>query len=80
MIKEIKENLYKINIYCGGTHFVECDNLNELFEYITDYEVKGYIVSSVNEILNNGTTPRLAFKSNKEYKKILKNKLKELNK
>ena len=75
MIREIKENLYKVNFYCGGTHFVECDNINDLFDYITDFEIKGYIVSSVNEIRLDGTTPRVAFKSNKEYKKILKEKL-----
>ena len=73
MIKEIKNNLYKVRVYYGGVHFIECDNLKELFKYlIVNFELKGFIISNVNEILPNGASPKVAVKTNKEYKKLLK--------
>lgn len=71
-MKEINNQIYKVVIYCGGIHFIECENISELYTYVAKNESKGYVVTSVNEINKDGSTPRLAVKTNKEYKQILK--------
>ena len=77
MAKEIKGRLYRIEFlydYC----FVECKNITELFEYLSDKAVSGNDFYSVNEIWLDGSTPRVAVKTIPEYKKILKEKQKNL--
>lgn len=75
MIREIKNNLYRITIYgiCTNT-FIEAETKEELFKYISEQENKGNIITSINLIQPNGKTPKIAFKTDKEYKAI-KNKL-----
>lgn len=79
MIKKIENNLYKISYAYGATYFIEASTKQELFEYIAVEELKGFVVQTVNLINISGTTPRIAFRTDKEYKTIL-NKLREKNK
>lgn len=73
MLKEIKHNLYKINYYSSAV-YVESETKTELFNFLAHQEVKGYAIFSVNIIELNGKTPKLAFRTDKEYKSI-RNKL-----
>lgn len=71
MIKEIKYNLYKITYYSRGT-FVEAETKTELFQFLAQQELKGYAIASVNLIEFNGRTPKIAFRTDKDYKAIKK--------
>lgn len=73
MTREIKNNIYKLNFHSGGIHFVEAETKTELFKYLMEQENKGYIITSVNLIQSNGKNPKIAFRTDKDYKG-LKNK------
>lgn len=68
MVREINESLYCITSYTGSKRFVECESENELAEYIAEKESKGYSVTSVCRILEDGSKPMVAIKSNPLYK------------
>ena len=71
MIREITGNIYKVrfDISRHNPRIVECDNLNDLFDYLMNKKTDGWTAISINEICIDGSTPRVAFKSNKEYQK-----------
>ena len=77
MAKEIKGCLYKVE-FLFDYRFVECKDMTELFEYLSDRAVSGDDFYGVNEIRLDGSTPRVAVKTIPEYKKILKEKQKNL--
>lgn len=74
MYREINNNIYRLNFHSGGIRFIECETKGELFKYIIEQENKGFIIISVSLIQSNGKTPKIAFRTNKEYKAI-KNEL-----
>lgn len=72
MVRNIEENLFCIKSYAGNRYFIESETMDELAEYIAERELKGYSVASVTQICIDGSTPRIAIKSNKAYKAIVK--------
>lgn len=77
MLQKIKNNLYKIKFHYGTSQFVECDNIEDLFFYIaTELVPNGYVVSSVSEICVDGSTPKVKVFTDKRFKKILSDHLK----
>ncbi|ADZ20216.1 hypothetical protein BJV85_002833 [Clostridium acetobutylicum] len=69
-LRKIENKLYRIQYYTR-VEIVEAEIKKELFEYLAKQESKGYLISSVVEIdYYTGKTPRIAFKTNNEYKKI----------
>jgi glutamine cyclotransferase len=73
MTREIKNNIYRVNYHTGGVYFIESETKQDLFKYLYEQENKGYIITGVNLIQPNGKTPKIAFRTDKDYKK-LKNK------
>lgn len=48
----------------------------ELFMYIAELVSKGYAIQSVTEYNSDGTKPKIAYANDKDFKKILKRKMK----
>jgi hypothetical protein len=71
MVKVIENILYKITYY-GSSKFIEAETKKDLFKYIIDEESKGYLITSVTLIEPNGKTPKVAFKTDSEYKALKK--------
>ena len=73
MARKIEGALYKIKIDCNWTDsFVEAESKIDLFNYILDTQEKGGIVTGVTQICPNGTTPRVAFRGDADFKKLQK--------
>lgn len=71
MVREIKGSIYVIRGSCRRNQFVECDNLKDLYYHIAEeWELKGYMVSSVTRLDPDGSSPRISVLTNKEYKEI----------
>lgn len=64
--------IYRIQYSAMSHEFVECKSENDLFEYIAGQD--NQVVTGVCEICLNGTTPRVAVKTNPVYQKMLKAK------
>ena len=72
MAREINGTLYRIRGYSGVPHYVECENLYDLYCYIAEnWMMKGYPISSINRMDADGTTPKVAVLTNKDFKRIL---------
>lgn len=72
MFRAIENNIYCVTHYTGTKKYFECDNVNELALNIAEYEMTGVIVSSVTQICCDGSTPKVAIKSNPVYKARIK--------
>ena len=68
MIREIKNKLACIKTYIGKRYYVEYETEDELAIYVAGFDKKGYVTTSVTQICMDGSTPRIAIKSNKVYK------------
>lgn len=72
MAHKIEGTLYRIKGLSGVPHYVECESENDLFLHlINEWILKGYPVQAVNRLDHNGTTPKIAIYSNKEFKTLL---------
>ena len=72
MAREINGTLYRIRGYSGVPHYVECENLYDLYCYIAEHWImRGCPISSINRMDADGTTPKVAVLSNKNFKRIL---------
>ena len=71
MAREIIGELYRINIYAGTMRFVECKNIADLYRYVAKSTLDGLVISSVNRIDSDGSTPKVSVFSNKYFKGIL---------
>lgn len=78
MIKEITNSIYKLTIFCGSIYFIECETKEDLFKYILEQENKGFLVSNVNLIKKDGSTPKVAFRTDSNFKKLKKENNKDL--
>ena len=59
--------------YAATWHdFVECSSEEDLFKYIAKEVSNGQIVTSVNEICKDGSTPKVKVFTNKDFKRFLK--------
>lgn len=72
MTRAIDGKLYCITSYMGNKRFIECEDIDDLAEYIARQECNGYSVTSVTEVRCDGSKPRVAIKSNPTYKKWIK--------
>lgn len=72
MARTIKGTIYKLTYTANWHTFVECSSKEDLFRYIAEERVNGHIVTSVNEICKDGSTPKVKVYTDKEYKQILK--------
>lgn len=72
MTRAIDEKLYCITSCMGNKRFIECEDIDDLAEYIARQECNGYSVTSVTEVRCDGSKPRVAIKSNPTYKKWIK--------
>lgn len=80
MAHEIKGILYRIKGYSGIPHYVECDNVEDLYKHIAkEWIIKGYPISSINRMDLDGSTPKVSVLANKEFKKILKKEMEANN-
>ena len=72
MAREINGIVYRIRGYSGVPHYVECENLYDLYCYIAEnWVMKNYPISSVNRMNADGTTPKVALRANEDFKRIL---------
>lgn len=75
MARQIKGIIFKIQYDVSWSgNYVECQNLTDLFDYLAEQQLKGYVFLNVTQICNDGSTPRVAVRSNSEFKRILKEK------
>lgn len=73
MARKIEGTLYKIRIDCNWTDsFVEAESKTDLFNYILDIQEKGGIITGVTQIRPDGTTPRVAFRGDTDFKRLQK--------
>ena len=72
MARKIEGVIYKITYELCWCKFVECSSKEDLFKYIAKEIVNGQVVTSVNEICKDGSTPKIKIYTDKDFKKILK--------
>ncbi len=70
MARRIEGAIYKLCYGATWHDMVECSSEEDLFGYILDEIEKGYVVVGVNEIRKDGTTPRVQVFTNKEFKRM----------
>ena len=74
MARRIEGIIYRLT-YTASWHgcvFVECSSKEDLFKYIAQETVNGYVITSVSEMCKDGSTPKVKVFANKEFKRILK--------
>lgn len=65
--------LYLVQFDAMSYAFVECTSKQDLFQYIAKCTKQGHIITGVNEVSKyKDRRPRVAVKTDPEYKKILK--------
>lgn len=72
MTRRIEGVIYKITYTALWHDFIECSSKEDLFKYIANEIINGQIVTSVNEICKDGSTPKVKVHTDKEFKRILK--------
>lgn len=76
MTRVIEGTIYKLSYTSSWHILIECSSKQALFEYIADEIMNGRIVSGVVEVRKDGTTPRVRVHTNREFKRILKERQK----
>ena len=71
MTRIIEGNLYRISYEGKRTEYVECNGEKNLFVYAASQIRNGYMITSVNEILKDGRTPKVRLRTDRTFKKIL---------
>lgn len=75
MARPINGLIFKIKYDCWRSgHYIECQDKTDLFNFLADQQLKGYLFLSVNEICPDGSTPKVAVRTDKEFLIILKEK------
>ena len=73
MAREIKQKLYRVSFYgVNNRHFVECESLDDLYDYVAHKVVLGDICVGVSEVCKDGSMPKVPVLSTKEYKKLIR--------
>ena len=73
MAKEIKQKLYRVSFYgVNNRHFVECESLDDLYDYVAHKVALGDICVGVSEVCKDGSMPKVPVLSAKEYKKRIR--------
>ena len=77
MAREIKGALHKIKTDCNWSDIiVETSSKLDLYNYILDLEDKNAVVTGVNELKRDGSTPRVGFRGDKDFKNLQKERSK----
>lgn len=78
MARKIKGTIYRLQYTASWYELLECSSKQDLFEYIAKQMLNsGIIVVGVNELCKDGSTPKVAVYTDKEYKEIYKKLKKE---
>ena len=73
MAREIKQKLYRVSFYgVNNRHFVECESLDDLYDYVAQKVSGGDICVGVSEVCKDGSMPKVPVLSTKEYKKLIR--------
>lgn len=72
MARRIEGTIYRLTYTATWHVYVECSSKEDLFKYVAQEIVSGQIVTSVNEICKDGSTPKVKVHTDKEFKRILK--------
>lgn len=73
MAREIKQTLYRVSFYgVNNRHFVECESLDDLYDYVAHKVALGDICVGVSEVCKDGSMPKVPVLSTKEYKKLVR--------
>ena len=71
IVHEVSWRLYRVKALTKN-FYVEAPTLTDLYWYVAKKALEGNIISSVVELESNGSTPKVAVLSTKEYKAIYK--------
>ena len=63
--EDVRDIRTSLKLECCGCKF-------NLFVWLAQATLKGYIIQSVSEFNRDGTRPKVAYAANKDFKKILK--------
>ena len=72
MTRVIEGTIYRLSYTATWHELVECSSEQALFEYVADQIVRGRIITSVVEMCKDGSTPRVKVHTDKEFKRVLK--------
>ena len=72
MVRRIEGTIYRLTYTATWHSFVECSSKEDLFKYIAHEVINGQIVTSVNEMCKDGSTPKVKVHTDKDFKRILK--------
>lgn len=72
MARRIEGTIYRLTYTATWHDYVECSSKEDLFKYVAQEVVNGQIVTSVNEMCKDGSTPKVRVHTDKEFKRILK--------
>ena len=63
MARRIEGTIYRLTYTATWHSFVECSSKEDLFKYIAHEVINGQIVTSVNEMCKDGSTPKVKVSS-----------------
>lgn len=72
MARRIEGTIYRLTYTATWHDYVECSSKEDLFKYVAQEVVNGQIVTSVNEMCKDGSTPKVKVHTDKDFKRILK--------
>ena len=72
MARRIEGTIYRLTYTATWHDYVECSSKEDLFKYVAQEVVNGQIVTSVNEMCKDGSTPKVRVHTDKEFNRILK--------
>lgn len=72
MVNKITLGIYHINYGDLTSEYVECLNVDELCQYLAEQQVNGKMFLTVKKLNEDGTKTRVAIRTNKLFKRILK--------
>lgn len=71
MARKIEGLIFKIQYDVSWSgNYVECKDITDLFDYLAEQQLKGWVFLNVTQICNDGSTPRVAVRTNSEFKRI----------
>ena len=72
MARRIEGTIYRLTYTATWHDYVECSSKEDLFKYVAREVINGQIVTSVNEMCKDGSTPKVKVHTDKDFKRILK--------
>ena len=72
MSREIKGYLFCVHYHGASSVMIECESKDDLFRFIAQEQLKGYLVSGASEVTNTARRPKVKIFTDKRYKQIYK--------